>query len=133
MDAQLRAEDWPVRLAEAVEEARSRRFAWGEHDCATWAFSVAHRLRDEAPPAWIGTYGGEFGATRALRERGLALEDMGTVILGAPLASPLMAQRGDVVLAGGAYGVCIGSEIAQVGKDGLELRPLTAAERAWRV
>lgn len=133
MDAELRAEDWPVRLAEAVEEARCTPFAWGTHDCASWAFSVALRLRGEPPPPWLGTYSSEIGAYRALRAHGLALEDMGTSILGPPMASPLMAQRGDVVFAGGAYGIVVGADILQIGPEGLVARPVTDAVRAWRV
>ncbi len=133
MDAQLRTQDWPVRLADAIEEARERPFAWGRHDCATWAFSVAARLRDAPPPSWVGRYTTRRGAARVLRRHGLALEDMGTAILGEPLTYPLHAQRGDVVFAEGAYGICIGTHIAQIAPEGLTMKPLSAAERAWRV
>jgi hypothetical protein len=133
VDAQLRAEDWPVRLAQAIEDARCRPFAWGTHDCATWAFGVAARLRGDQAPKWAGTYKTDAGAVRRLKREGLALEDMGSAILGASLPSPLMAWRGDVVFADGAYGVCIGTHIAQVTKEGLTMKPLAAAEKAWRV
>lgn len=133
MDAQLRAQDWPVSLAEAVEEARERPFAWGSHDCASWAFSVAHRLRGEPPPLWVATYSTEIGAARKLKKAGLTLEDMGAAILGPPLIYPMHAQRGDVVFAHGAYGVCIGTHVAQVGPSGLVLQPMRDIDRAWRV
>ena len=133
MDAQLRAEDWPERLADAIAKARLQPFAWGTHDCATWAFAVAARLRNDPPPEWVGTYKTELGAARRLKKAGLTLQDLGTAILGAPRIWPLMAQRGDVVFAGGAYGVCIGAHIAQVGPDGLVMKPLALAEQAWKV
>lgn len=134
MDAQLtRVERWPVLLAEAVEEARLKPFVWGEHDCAAWAFSVAAALRGKGAPAWVGTYKSRSGARRALSGAKVRLRDMGTAILGEPLSSPLLAWRGDVVFAGGAYGICIGTHIAQPGPAGLTLSPLAAAERAWRV
>jgi hypothetical protein len=133
MDAQLRVERWPVLLSVAIEDARLRPFAWGTHDCATWAFSVAASLRGEPAPEWIGSYSTKTGAARRMREGGTTLRKLGTAILGEPLSSPLLAQRGDVVFAGGAYGICIGRDIAHAGPDGLILSPLTAAERAWRV
>jgi hypothetical protein len=133
VDAQLRAQDWPVRLAQAIEDARTRPFAWGTHDCATWAFSVAASLRGEAPPKWIGTYDDEEGAMRRLAKARCKLSRLGLRMLGKPLASPLLAWRGDVVWSGGAYGVCIGTHIAQVGPEGLTLRLLADAETAWRV
>ena len=133
MGAALRLDRWPVILAEAIEEARVRPFSWGTHDCATWAFTVAFALRGEAPPEWAGTYKTEIGAARKLKRHGLALDDLGTAILGQPLASPLMAQRGDVVFVEGAYGVCVGREIAVTGRDGLKLRSMSSALKAWRV
>jgi hypothetical protein len=133
MDAQLRVERWPIILAEAIEDARLRPFAWGTHDCATWAFSVAAALRGQPVPAWVGTYDTKTAAGRRMREAGTTLRKLGTAILGEPLSSPLLAWRGDVVFASGAYGICIGRDIAQVGAEGLVLSPLTVAERAWRV
>lgn len=134
MDTQLtRVEAWPVRLAQAIEEARLAPFVWGAHDCATWAFSVAASLRGEARPRWIGRYRTRVGAARVLRREGLRLEDVGTAILGEPLASPLMAHRGDVVFARGAYGVCIGQDVAHPGPEGLVMTRLAVADRAWRV
>jgi hypothetical protein len=133
VDAQLRAQDWPVRLAQAIEDARTRPFAWGEHDCASWAFTVAAALRDEPTPEWAGTYTDEASAMRKLARAKVKLENLGTAILGEPLASPLLAWRGDVVFAAGAYGISIGAHIVQIGKDGLTMKPITDAEKAWRV
>lgn len=133
MDAPVRVERWPVLLAEAVEDARLRPFAWGSHDCASWAFTVAARLRGEPAPKWLGRYRTRIGARRVLRRAGVALEDIGTAVLGMPLATPLIAQRGDVVFQQGAYGICIGIDVAQPGPDGLTLSPIDGLGRAWRV
>jgi hypothetical protein len=32
-----RREDWPSRLAAALEEARDKPFKWGSHDCGLFA------------------------------------------------------------------------------------------------
>jgi len=128
-----RLQDWPVRLAQAIEEARDRSFAWGTHDCAGWAFTVAFSLRGKPKPGWVGTYKTKAAAMRKLKASGVALEDIGTELLGPPLEITLMAGRGDVAFAGGAYGVCIGTHIAQITADGLTFRPMADAEKAWRV
>ena len=39
-----RPADWPERLAEELRDARTRAFAWGTHDCFTWAAGVVQRL-----------------------------------------------------------------------------------------
>lgn len=133
MDAPVRVQNWPVLLAQEIEAAREKPFAWGTHDCAAWAFSVAARLRGEPRPAWVGRYRTRIGSLRALTRAGVTLEGMGTAILGPQLDTPLFAQRGDVVFAGGAYGVCIGQDVAHVTECGLIIAPLQLAERAWRV
>ena len=133
MGSAVRLDRWPVILADAIEDARDRPFVWGSHDCATWAFTVAFALRGEPAPEWIGSYTTKAGAAGVLKAHRIALEDVGTGILGPPLASPLLAWRGDVIWAEEAYGVCIGQDIAQVGPSGLVLRPLMSAVRAWRV
>lgn len=132
-DQLTRVEQWPTLLAEAIEAARTTPFSWGTHDCATWAFTVAAKLRGTEEPEWLGRYTTRAGAARALKSAGVTLEQMGTEILGDPLASPLLAQRGDVVFAGGAYGICVGRDIAQIAESGLVFVPLGAAQLAWRV
>lgn len=133
MGAAVRLDRWPVILAKEIDAARSRPFAWGMHDCVTWAFTVAFALRGEPGPEWAGTYRTEIGAKRKLRRHGLELQDLGAAVLGRPLDGPLTAWRGDLTFVEGAYGVCIGQDIAVVGLTGLELRPLSSAAVAWRV
>lgn len=131
-----RVEGWERLLWEAIEEARAKPFVWGEHDCATWAFDVRRLLTgQDAASAWRGKYRNGKAAARFLRQ-GLKMathSDLATSILGAPLASPLLAQRGDIVLLGDAFGVCVGSDCAYLSPEGLTFRPITETDLAWRV
>ena len=132
----MRVDGWEGRLAAEVEAARSRPFVWGQHDCAIWAFDVRRALTGEdAAAAWRGRYRCALGARRVLRRVLGARDHAGaaTGILGAPLASPLLAQRGDIVLAGDAFGVCVGADAAFLAPGGLTLRRITEIEMAWRV
>jgi hypothetical protein len=130
-----RVTGWEVRLAAAIEEARGAAFAWGEMDCATWAFDVRFALTgDDAAAAWRGRYRTERGAMRMLRQLGCCTPaDLAQSILGAPLPTPLLAQRGDIVATEDALGVCIGQDCAFLAPSGLTLRPLAAVQLAWRV
>ncbi len=60
---------------------------------------------------------------------------MGDALLGAPLVSPLLAQRGDIVLGPGGrdFGVCLGASAVGMAPAGLITLPLTTCTRAWRV
>lgn len=129
-----RVDGWEVRLAREIEAARRRPFAWGTHDCATWAFDVAGRLTGaaSAADAWRGRYGCAFGSRRVMLALGWrSLDAMGVALLGKPVA-PAMAWRGDVVL-GEAFGICAGAVWFAPGPGGLERRGLRDARMAWRV
>ena len=56
---------------------------------------------------------------------------------GEPLASPRLAQRGDLVSvdsgSGAAMAVCLGSQIACVTLDGMVFLPISCALQAWKV
>ncbi|WP_127109939.1 DUF6950 family protein [Pararhodobacter zhoushanensis] len=126
---------WETILAEQIEAARLRPFQWGVHDCATWAADVRAALTgtESAAQAWRGRYKTEIGAARALRR--LGWPDLATgaeAALGAPIPV-LMAQRGDVVMDGQTFGVCVGASAAFVGETGLIYARLGQCSAAWRV
>jgi hypothetical protein len=131
----MRQDGWEVRLADAVDAVRNAPFQWGQHDCATWAADVRLALTgQDAAAAWRGRYKSERGALRAMRRMGFSTLEAGvTGLLGAPLPTPLLAQRGDVVLHGEALGVCIGATGLFLGPDGLTELPIAACRLAWRV
>lgn len=134
-----RFETWPKILAEKIQDARGKPFAWGTHDCALWAFEVVAALTGIDHVAEVrGTYDSREGALRCLASTwGCGLEDSVTLLLGEPLPSPLYAQRGDVVSIGTgdgpALGICLGADLVFVSADGLALRSITDVIRGWRV
>lgn len=123
-----RRHDWVEQLHAALDEAAVRPFEWGVHDCCLFVADVVLAMTGEDLGApFRGRYASARGAARALRAFG-----QGTIIrtmnaaLGAPIA-PALAQRGDVVLAGGIAGICIGRTAVFVGEGGLT----TAERRHW--
>ena len=135
--AQARLPGWELRLAAAVEGARGRSFQWGQHDCALWAFDLRHDLTggDDTAQLWRGRYRTARGAVRVMRRLGwLSLKAAGRDLLGEPLPSVHLAQRGDLVLAetGLGFGICLGARAAGIAPSGLVLVPLSACALAWR-
>lgn len=136
---------WELRLAEAIEAARDQPFRWGVHDCAIWAFDLRRDLTggDDVAALWRGRYRTARGAHRVMRRLGWSsLEAAGRDLLGEPLASVRLAQRGDLVLAntGLGFGVCLGARAAGIAPvngpcdpGGLILVPMSACALAWRV
>lgn len=132
-----RFEDWPRRLAAAIEAARTRPFTWGRHDCALWAADwVLACTGEDLAAGFRGRYATRAQAVALLGARG-GLEAVVTSALGAPLATPRLARRGDVVSVttdeGPALGVCDGPRAWFVGPHGLIAKPMAAWTTAWRV
>jgi len=128
---------WPHRLVAAIAAARTTPFAWSLHDCPTFAFDVRRALTGEDTAVlWRGRYRTYPGGLRLMRRLGWSsLAAMGDALLGEPLATPLLAQRGDIVLSadGSGFGVCLGSHAVGMAPAGLVTLPLTTCTRAWRV
>lgn len=134
----MRVAHWECILADGLEAAQSQPFSWGTHDCATWAFDLRWGLTrgEDVAAAWRGRYTTALGALRVMRRLGWPdLEAMGRDLLGAPLTTPLLAQRGDLVLGGEdpAFGVCAGAKAVFLAPGGLVSLPLVACPLAWRV
>lgn len=131
----MRREGWELDLHAAIEGARHRPFAWGTHDCATWAAGVCRVLTGSDVAAdWRGSYRSARGALRAIRSTGARdLAGAVTERLGAPLPAVTLAQRGDIVCSSQALGICTGSDAAFLGAEGLVFQPLTACDMAWSI
>lgn len=129
---------WERRLAEAISAARDRPFRWGRHDCATFAFDLRRALAGghDVAALWRGRYTTARGAARVMRRLGWqSLEAAGGDLLGEPLPSVHLAQRGDLVLAntGLGFGICLGARAAGIAPSGLVLVPISACTLAWRI
>lgn len=129
---------WERHLATALATARITPFAWGRHDCATWAFELRTELtggRDTAA-RWRGRYSTSYGAALIMRRSGWSSqEEMGRDLLGEPLPTPLLAQRGDILLGGTplAFGICAGRAGVFLTPEGLTDLPLSNCHLAWRI
>jgi hypothetical protein len=131
-----RIDNWERHLAEAIDVAHAKPFAWGLHDCVTFAFETRMTLTGGADVAalWRGRYSTALGGARVMRRLGWgSLEDMGHALLCAPRESPLLAQRGDIVLAdtGLGFGVVIGATAVGITPEGLSFAALTSCRLAW--
>ena len=129
---------WERHLASALATARSMPFDWGHHDCATWVFELRTELTGGPDTAtrWRGRYSTCYGAAIIMRRLGWSsLEEMGRDLLGEPLSTPLLAQRGDILLGGEppAFGICAGRSGAFLTPEGLTEVPLSACHLAWRI
>jgi hypothetical protein len=131
-------ENWERHLAEAIDAARVRPFVWSLHDCVTFAFETRMTLvgGEDVAALWRGRYSTALGGARVMRRLGWgSLEDMGLALLGAPRETPLLAQRGDIVLAdtGLGFGICVGATAAGMAPEGLMTVPLTSCRLAWTI
>jgi len=135
-----RREDWPSRLAAALEAARDKPFQWGVHDCGLFAADCVLAMTDVDPAAmYRGQYSDEAGAveTMYLLSNG-GLRAAWTKALGPAMNNVRMARRGDVALVSvdGAEeitGVVVGSRVACLARDGLVMIPSRCVVAAWAV
>ena len=134
----MRVQHWALKLDAAIEAARHKCFAWGEHDCGLFAATVVELLtgRDDISEH-RGHYRDARGGMRIVARVG-GMEAMASEALGAPIPA-VEAQRGDVVLVncgiGGraAFGICVGVHVAAPGANGLVFLPMEHWVKAWRV
>lgn len=137
-----RRPDWELALDAAISAALSRPFAWGSHDCCTFAAGVVKAMTGVDPMKGLHGYRSEAGARRVLAREGwrspfYALHG----VLGSSIA-PAQARRGDVVYArlegavfsgGIGAGICLGDTSAFPGTTGLQFLPTLSCRKAWRI
>jgi hypothetical protein len=128
----VRRAGWEVRLAEEIVAAVAQPFAWGRHDCYSWVRRVVHAISAHRLPG-AGSYSSAQGAALRMRRRGFA--SLEAVMDGTLERRPgvLLAQRGDVVMAEGALGICVGARCAFISEAGMAWRPLRGCTVAWAV
>lgn len=131
--------DWEARLAAYLEPLRARAFAWGSHDCCTFAAGAVEAMTGTDPmPEFRGRYSTAIGSARALRRFGAG--DLAATLDGKFEAVPAsLAHRGDIVMSSGLLGICLGGFLVAVGREGdreglVRFDRATWIEpRAWRV
>ena len=134
-----RREDWPSRLAAALEAARDKPFRWGKFDCGLFAGDCVLAMTDVDPVAlYRGQYTDEDGARATmLALSGGGLRAVWNAALGPAMNNVRFAKRGDVVLVevGGveATGIVAGSRVACLSEAGLLMVPAHRIVAAWSV
>lgn len=94
-----RPEDWPRRLATYLARHAEKPFAWGRHDCGTFAAGWLVELGYADPVAGLAWHS-PLGAARLMRAAGgyAGLLDRLLSPLGCARIEPRAAGRGDIVL-----------------------------------
>lgn len=132
-----RLPDWEERFAALLAEARDRPHAYGGHDCLLFCAAVVEAITGtDWGSEHRGRYRTEAGSTRYLRRLGFdSAEAMIDSLL--PERPVAFARRGDLVLAGGIPGACVGGTALFVGQEedraGLVREPRAAWAKAWAV
>lgn len=104
----IRLADWETRLAAYMEPLRALPFAWGSHDCCTFAAgAVAAMTGASTIDEFRGLYTTRRGALIALRRHGAGTLEATMSTKFAAIA-PAQAQRGDLVLIAGNLAVNMG-------------------------
>lgn len=133
-----RLSDWEQRLAAYLEPLMTgARFEWGALDCALFAADAVLAMtgHDIAAP-FRGRYSTAAGSARALKRYGAGdlKSTFDTLLPPRPIG---YARRGDVVMSGGAVGICAGGFALFVGQEpeheGLIRIPRTEWAHAWSV
>ena len=128
-----RLPDWEQRLADYLAGVLNTPHRFGSHDCALHgANAVLAQTGHDYAAAYRGRYTTELGAARALRKHG-AGSLQATFDVQLPVINPALAQRGDLVMAQEAIGVCVGGHAMFAGAQGLERIARTEWSRAWKV
>lgn len=134
---EMRQVNWLESLLSFVESRRGSPHVWGKNDCCLFAADAILAMTgiDHAAD-FRGTYSTEAQANEIIGRYG-SLDAFLTHFLGEP-AGPVCARRGDVVtfLAPNGLecvGVCLGTSIACPGDAGLNILPMSAATKSWRV
>ena len=132
----MRQQNWAIALQNQISQFNEKPFAWGTHDCFTFAADCVLAMTGEDKMAKRrGKYKTELGANKMLKRIG-GVEKAITSELGEPI-EPAYAKRGDVVYfnspLGDTAGICMGSKIASPTLAGVGFTPMSQAIKAWSV
>ena len=132
----MRTQDWPELLAAHIDQRKDMPHRFGSNDCCRFVMDAVLSMTGHDPIADLRKIKTAKAIARLLRET--PLREIITQRMGEPLPSPLMAQRGDVVmLAQGddehLLALCLGETWAAPGPERLEVGDMQRAVCAWAV
>jgi hypothetical protein len=129
----MRRQDWAEAMSAYIDTVRDTPFAWGLHDCSTFAAGAVRAMTDRVVE--MPSVPSARAYADLLHERG-SLLGLTRGVLGEdkPVS---FANRGDVVLLDledrPFLGICIGIEAVCPGPDGVIAVPMSCAIAAWAV
>lgn len=130
-----------ARLTTYLASLDNRPFDWASFNCCHFAAGWVESVTGRNPMAELDVTPDLRSARRLIQSLGGTLADAWTKQLGRePLATPNLAQVGDVVLlklpgdAGNAVGICAGGVVAVATTEGaIAFTPMADATHAWRI
>lgn len=133
--------DWPVRLHEFIDKAKTSAFEWSVHDCVIgWAADAVLAMTDvDLVADFRGTYKDAKSALGILRKNGYSdLADAVADLL--PECHPSRAHLGDIAaiadetsLLKSSLGIINGETILVLREDGMGIVPRERATRTFKV
>lgn len=130
-----RLDDWERRLNAYLAAPGRDVFEWGKNDCALFAAGAVDAITGTHPaPEFLNVYTDQRGAAEALRELGDGTL-FRTFDTRFPRKEPGFAQRGDLIWAQEAVGVCMGKNgvFLQLDIPGFAFLPRSDFKYAWEV
>lgn len=133
-----RFDDWPERLSAFIRERRTLPYAYGSNDCCTMVQDwVLLATGTDLMPGVVRPTSRIAGARFLLAGGFGDVEGLATRLIGAPLTSPSLAQRGDVVsfFADGEMHLAIvaGGNAVTPTEQGIGWVPRVLWVRGWKV
>lgn len=133
-----RLPDWRERLMAYVALVSAEPFRPGQHDCILFAAGGRAALTGvDLMADWRGRYGSVEGGLELAREHGCE-DPFQWVVQGLEEVHRAFAQVGDIAMLDGTngmpgLGIVAGEHVYTVGLRQIEIAPLTAVRRAWRI
>jgi hypothetical protein len=137
----MRLKQWESNLARCIASARSRKFAWSEHDCAKFVCECIQAVTGaDVYSAFRGRYTDRRSMVKVIREYGAALSELASTIAQQSGLQPIplsLARRGDVVLVNegkfNSLAVVDGVYALGAAERGLARVPRKHWKLAWKV
>lgn len=133
----MRLSNWPSALSVFVESRRRAPFEWGVNDCAIFTADAVMAITGvDYAAEYRGQYHTYEESKELLNRNGY--DGMVSVLEKIFNATdPNHIKRGDIAIFTGRYGltmgICTGNHIVSPGECGIELIPMSAAEKGWAV
>lgn len=145
--ALTRVQHWATRAFHTfLLESKDKEFAWGSWDCCMFVADAIQAITGvDIADDFRGKYSDQASAMQVIKTvtGGSTVADAAAYCAVkhglSELQSPLMAQRGDLVIVKDAVGLVAGvvhlngRHVVVVGEGGLKRQPITNVTRAWRV